>query len=71
VRKGIKMTEIKLSEIKSFVEKRLLDLVEYDEETGTFSRFLEFLRENTLSNFLDFKNLEAVNFSLLTMRQSP
>jgi hypothetical protein len=53
------MTEIKLSEIKSFVEKRLWDLVEYDEETGTFSRFLEFLRENTLSNFLDFKNLEA------------
>jgi hypothetical protein len=59
VRKGIKMTEIKLSEIKNFVEKRLWDLVEYDEETGTFSRFLEFLRENTLSNFLDFKNLEA------------
>jgi hypothetical protein len=54
-----KMTEIKLSEIKNFVEKRLWDLVEYDEETGTFSHFLEFLRENTLSNFRDFKNLEA------------
>ena len=53
------MTEIKHSEIKSFVEKQLWDLVEYDEETGTFSHFLEFLRENTLSNFLDFKNLEA------------
>jgi len=53
------MTEIKLSEIKNFVEKRLWELVEYDEETRTFSRFLEFLRENTLSNFLDFKNFEA------------
>jgi len=54
-----RMTEIKLSEIKNFVEKRLWELVEYDEETRTFSRFLEFLRENTLSNFLDFKNFEA------------
>lgn len=53
------MTEIKLSEIKSFVEKQLLDLVEYDEETGTSSHFLKFLRENTLFNFLDFKDLEA------------
>ena len=57
--RGVKMTEIKLSEIKSFVEKRLLDLVEYDEETGTFSPFLEFLRENTSTNFLEFKDLEA------------
>ena len=53
------MTEIKLSEIKSFVEKRLWDLVEYDEETGTFSHFLEFLRKNTLFNFRNFKKLEA------------
>lgn len=53
------MTEIKHSEIKSFVEKRLWDLVEYDEETGTFSHFLEFLRENTYLNFLRFKRLEA------------
>lgn len=51
--------EIKLSEIKSFVEKRLLDLVEYDEETGASSPFLEFLRENTSTNFLEFKSLEA------------
>ena len=53
------MTEIKHSEIKSFVEKRLWDLVEYDEETGTYSHFLEFLRENTYLNFLRFKRLEA------------
>ena len=53
------MTEIKLSEIKSFVEKRLLDLVEYDEETGTFSHFLEFLRENTYMNFLEFRRAKA------------
>lgn len=53
------MTEIKRSEIKSFVEKRLWDLVEYDEETGTYSHFLEFLRENTCLNFFRFKRLEA------------
>lgn len=53
------MTEIKHSEIKSFVEKRLWDLVEYDEETGTFSHFLEFLRENTYLNFLRFKRAKA------------
>jgi len=53
------MTEIKRSEIKSFVEKRLWDLVEYEEENGTFPPFLEFLRENTYLNFLRFKRLKA------------
>ena len=53
------MTEIKHSEIKNFVEKQLWDLVEYEEETGTFSHFLEFLRENTYMNFLKFKTFEA------------
>ena len=53
------MTEIKHSEIKSFVEKRLWDLVEYEEENGTFPPFLEFLRENTYMNFLKFRRAKA------------